>query len=369
MKNPGKLANDYIQKLPAYVAGKPAEVLERELGIKRSIKLASNESPLGASPKVIEALREHEFDIALYPDSDGYNLKQALAKHLGFDASNITLGNGSEEIIRFAIQCFVPQGKAILIPEYSFLMYNLVAKSLNVAVQTCPLESWHVDPERFVKSITKDTKLIFIANPGNPTGTYLKTNQLQQLLTNIPQDIIIVLDEAYYEYMLDEDYPQTLGLLDIYPNLMITRTFSKAYGLAGLRVGYSISHPEIADMFNRVRGAFNVNTLAQFAAIQALEAQEHIRRSIEVNQAGQRQLNEFFQQHEIDVISEAGNFVTIDLKSDALPIYEALLKQGVIVRPLKAYGLGQCLRISIGLGHQNESFMKAFEEIGVKSHV
>lgn len=357
------MANGYIKSLRPYVPGKPASWLEKHYGIKHAVKLSSNENPLGPSPKVMAMLHTFDGDLAQYPDGSSYELTQALAEKHQVLPEQITIGSGSEEIIRFVIQTFAKPGEQILVPEYSFIAYELCAKSMNVEVVKAPLTDWQVDSQAIIQAVNNKTKVIFIANPGNPTGTYINPEQLASVLNAVSERVIVVVDEAYFEYMTQADYPQTEQLLKHYPNLVIMRTFSKAYGLAGLRIGYSLSNSEVANLFNRIRFPFNTNTLAQKAAFIALTDKAHIEQGVQINEQGRQQYTEYFASKGIKVISKAANFVTIDLEAPAKPINEALLKHGIIVRDLYPYGLEQLLRITIGTQSQNQACIEAFEKV------
>lgn len=361
MVSPKQLANSYIADLAPYVPGKPGAWLEREYGIQKSIKLCSNENPLGPSPKVVETIQNFKGNLAHYPDGSAFDLVEAISKKVDVEASQITLGNGSEEIIRFAIQTFCGPDDEILVPEHSFIAYELCAKSLNIAVKKAPLNQWQVDTKALLASITGKTKVIFIANPGNPTGTYIDHKTVAEFMSQVPDHCMVVLDEAYAEYMTASDYPDSFQLLRDHANLIVTRTFSKAYGLAGLRIGYSISHDSVANLFNRIRFPFNTNSLAQAAAIVALKDQAHVEASCKVNEQGRALYTEFFAEQGIEVISKAANFVTIQLPFEVKPFCELLLRQGIIARDLYPYGLKQILRISIGTGEQNQACLAALE--------
>ncbi len=359
MSDPMSWANTHIQKLAPYVPGKPAQWLERELGIKQSIKLASNENPLGTSSKVKDLLINHSGDFSLYPDSSGFKLKELLGEKHACAFEQITLGNGSEEIIRLLIQAFSEPGDNIVFPEYSFIAYQLIAQSLNVETRKAPLKQWRADPDALLNQVTSKTKIIFLANPGNPIGTYMPKESLLCFLGLVRSNILVVLDEAYFEYMAQSDYPDSPSLLASYPNLIVTRTFSKIYALAGLRIGYSLSHPQVADCLNRIRSPFNCNVLAQQAAIAALADDHHREQSFHLNEQGRLQYEAFCETKGIENISKSGNFVTLDLQKDIRPINQRLLEKGIITRDLIPYGLPNFLRISIGLPEQNERCLLA----------
>lgn len=359
-----KLVNANIANLQPYIPGKPIEELQRELGLDKIIKLASNENPLGSSPLASQAVRACADELSIYPDGSCYNLKLALAKHLQIQAENLTIGNGSDTLFPLIAQCFVPAGQSILISEYSFISYSLTAKIAQANLIQAPTKDYGCDLQAMLDHIQADVRVIFIANPNNPTGTWLCERKLIEFLNELPQNIIVVLDEAYYEYacIQENTYPNSLELLQLYPNLIITRTFSKAYGLAGLRVGYAISHPEVADYLNRVRKPFNVSSAAQVAACAALEDQEFVKQSIEINKQGKQQWYPALEKLELNYLDSPGNFLTVDLQRDAKPVYQDLLQQGVIVRPLANYNMPQHLRISIGLPEENSIAIQALTQ-------
>lgn len=363
MVDPILWAKANVQSLVPYEPGKPIETLQRELGLTSCIKLASNENPLGPSQKVLDHIKHHDWRLALYPDGDGFVLKTAIAKHLGVEKHHVTLGDGSEEIFRFVIQAFVGQDQTVLIPEFSFSAYELISQGLGVKYKKAPLTQWHIDVEKLIAAVDDSTKVIFIANPNNPTGTYIGQEPLLHLLRSVREDILVVLDEAYYEYMTQADYPQTTSWLSEFPNLIITRTFSKVYGLAGLRIGYALSHPLVANIMNRIRAPFNTNQIGMQAAIWALEDQAHVKKVCDLNTHQWKILHDYFESQRIPMISTSANFITIELGSDALPIYQALLEKGIIVRPLRPYKLDNYLRISIGLESENQKFMEVFKTV------
>jgi histidinol-phosphate aminotransferase len=358
-----KLTSPGIRKLEPYQPGKPIEELEREYGIDNIIKLASNENPGGPSPHVVSLLNNELKRIHLYPDSSGYELKQALTQHWQVEPNRITLGNGSDNLLSLAVQAFVEPGCDVIISEYAFSTYAIITQAMRANPKIIPADNWAHDLDAMAKAITDKTKLVFIGNPNNPTGTWLSHQQLNQFLSNIPGNIIVVLDEAYYEYVDHADYPDALALQQNYPNLIITRTFSKIYGLAGMRVGYAITHPTVADILNRVRLPFNVSSLALKAATTALYDIDYVNCSRKLNQQGKAQLEQALQKMGLSYIPSAGNFITIDVTQPAIPVYQALLAKGIIVRPLLPYDMPHHLRITIGLPEQNERLIAALQQI------
>jgi histidinol-phosphate aminotransferase len=354
-----------VRELAPYVPGKPLAELEREYGVTDTLKLASNENPLGPSPAGAAAARAAAADLALYPDGAAFDLKAAIAAHHGVDPAMVTVGNGSNELLVLLAEAFLEPGTAAVYAQFSFAVYALAVQATGADAIVVPArpagsqQPWGHDAAALGAAVTPATRLVFVANPNNPTGTYLNDGELRALLDAIPRDVIVVVDEAYAEYVTAPDYPDTLPWLAAFPNLVIARTFSKIHGLAALRAGYAISHPDVADLLNRVRQPFNVNSVAQAAAIAALADAEHVARSRQVNARGLRQLTEGLQALGWSVPPSVGNFVLADTGRPALPVYEALLRRGIIVRPLGNYGLPNHLRITVGLPEQNARLLAA----------
>jgi len=358
-----------VRGLQPYVPGKPIEELERELGISASIKLASNENPLGAPASALAAIRDRLGDLALYPDGSGYALKNALAAHYGTDPQRITLGNGSNDNLALLAEAFLTPGTAAVYDQHSFVVYRLVVQATGAEARVAPsYPSGHSQPlghdlDAMHALIDDDTRLVFIANPNNPTGTWCNKEALYAFIKAVPAHTLVVVDEAYGEYVLRDDYPNTIDWIDEFPHLVVTRTFSKIYGLAGLRIGYSISQPAIAEVLNRVRQPFNVNSLAQHGAVAALKDNHFVTRARDMNEAGLHTLTEGLTSLGLDVIPSIGNFVLVDLGRPAAPIYDALLRSGIIVRPVANYGLPDHLRISVGLPEQNLRLLNELKRI------
>lgn len=361
--NPQSHARPGIRRLKPYQPGKPVEELERELGIEGSIKLASNENPLGASPRVADAVTRALAEVERYPDGGGVVLRRSIAAKLGVSDDTITLGNGSNDVLDLIARVFAGPGDEIVFSEHSFAVYPIATQAVGAdAVVTSAVEYGH-DLEAMADAVTAKTRIVFVANPNNPTGTWNAADDVKRLLQNVSAEVIVVIDEAYAEYVEDERYPDTLAWLKEFPNLVITRTFSKIYGLASLRIGYSVSSPAIADLINRVRHPFNVNSLAQAAALAALEDDEFVGASRRVNQQGMVQLEAGFRQLDLQWIPSVGNFITVDVGRDAGPVYDALLREGVIVRPVANYGLPNHLRVSIGRPEENERCLQALKNV------
>ena len=364
-----KLATAGVQQLTPYQPGKPVEELERELGISNSIKLASNENPLGPSRLALDAIKEVLPSVNYYPDGGGFALSEKLAQEHQLTAKNITLGNGSNDILELVTRAFLTPQHSAVFSEHSFAVYPIVVQAVgaraNVAKafsedhETMPLGH---DPVALLSQIDDDTRIVFIANPNNPTGTWLSPTVLEELFDNISQDVIIVLDLAYTEYMDEDIKAPVKQWLEKHPNLVVTQTFSKVYALAGLRIGYSMSNPEIADVLNRVRQPFNTNMLAQTAAIASLDDKQHVIKSVEMNNTGKIFLQDTFQEMDLNSLPTMGNFISVNVKQDGLALYQKLLQHGVIVRPVANYAMPEYLRITIGSQQQNERFVESLRQ-------
>jgi histidinol-phosphate aminotransferase len=359
------LAQPGVQKLSPYVPGKPVEELAREFGLapEAIVKLASNENPLGPSPAAIEAIREALAELTRYPDGNGFQLKQALAAKLNLSPAMITLGNGSNDILELVTRAFVGRDQEVIFSEHAFAVYPIVTLAVGARGVVVPAREWGHDLEAMAAAITPATRLIFVANPNNPTGTWIDRGALERFLAKVPEQVIVVLDEAYTEYVETDDMPNGVDYLASYPNLLVSRTFSKAYGLAALRVGYGLCNPAIADAMNRVRQPFNVNSLALAAAVATLADDDYLSRSRTVNRDGMTQLEQGFAALGLSWIPSRGNFIAVDLEREAAPVYQALLAEGVIVRPVANYGMPRHLRVSIGLPEENQRFLEALAKV------
>lgn len=358
-----ELANPGVRKLKPYQAGKPITELERELGISGIVKLASNENPLGLSDKVKAALRDELDDLARYPDANGYYLKTKLADRLRVQASQITLGNGSNDVLEILARTFVGAEHEVIFSQHAFVVYPLVTQAIGATPVAVPAVDYGHDLDAMAAAITERTRMVFIANPNNPTGTFLTAEDLHAFVAKVPEHVIVVLDEAYNEYVPEKLRADSVGWLAEFPNLVVSRTFSKAYGLAGLRAGYAVSSEEIADLLNRIRQPFNMNSLSLAAATAVLDDQDYLQQSVAVNDAGMDQLIAFCEQQKLNYIPSRGNFLTIEFGPKSGEIYEQLLHKGVIVRPVAGYELPNHLRVSIGLPHENDAFIKAMKEL------
>lgn len=358
-----QLATASVQGLTPYVPGKPVEELQRELGISNIVKLASNENPLGPSESVLSALESVKPELTRYPDGNGFHLKAALASHLSVSSHQITLGNGSNDVLDLIARAYLAPGNEAIFSQYAFAVYPISTQAVGAKAVVTPAKDYGHDLDAMANAVTDKTKVIFIANPNNPTGTSFGKEQWQAFIAKIPQQVIVVLDEAYIEYVEGDEGLNGLDYLNQYPNLIVTRTFSKAYGLAALRVGYSISHPDVANVLNRVRQPFNVNSFALAGAVAALNDTDYLQRSREINQQGMNQLVNGFKALGLDYIPSAGNFITVHFDQSGSELFEKLLQQGVIVRPVGNYGMPNSLRVSIGLEAENQRFLDALTSV------
>ena len=348
-----------IRSLSPYVPGKPIDELQRELGLARVIKLASNENPLGPSPKALAALSGSQNTLHRYPDGGAYQLRQALAERWKVAGEQLILGNGSDEILGLLARTFLTPGDEAVMADHTFVIYKLEVTAVHAQPVIVPLVNWTHDLDAMAKAITPRTRLLFVCNPNNPTGTMVSADAVKRFMTQVPEDIIVVFDEAYYEYVQDPAYPDTLAYVRQGRNAIVLRTFSKIYGLAGLRIGYGISTPEIIDLLNRVRPPFNANSLAQQAALAALGDDEHVAKSRLVNAAGMEQVGAGLRSLGLIPIPSEANFVYFDCKRDGRQVFDALLREGVIVRHLN----GTMLRVTIGQPEENTAFLQALQKV------
>lgn len=359
---------DYVRAIAPYQGGKPIAEVAREFGLDQAniTKLASNENPLGMPESARQAMLDAVAELGRYPDANGFDLKAAITAKYNVPQEWITLGNGSNDILELAAHAFVQPGQAIMYAQYSFLVYALAAQAVGARAIAVPAKDFGHDLDAMAKAITPDTRLIFIANPNNPTGTFLPAAAIEAFLKVVPPQVVVVLDEAYNEYLTPELQYESTEWVRTYPNLLVSRTMSKAYGLAGLRIGFGIAQPAVTDLLNRIRQPFNVNSLAQAAAIAALGDTAFLQKSAALNAAGYLQLTEFFDAAGLQYVPSFGNFVLVKVGNDdhaAARVNLALLKQGVIVRPVANYGLPQWLRISIGLPQENAIFIDALRAV------
>ncbi len=358
-----------ISGLHPYVPGKPVSELERELGICDSVKLASNENPLGASPKAKVAAAALLDELARYPDGGGFELRTALAEFHGTGVETVTLGNGSNDVLDLIARVFLAPGSEAIFSEHAFAVYPICTQAVGATSRVAPAHDGSIGPrfghnlKAMRQLVSEKTRVVFIANPNNPTGTWLAKNELLEFIDSLPSNIIVVVDEAYTEYVEELAYPDATQWLKQYPNLIVTRTFSKAYGLAALRVGYGLSHPDVTELLNRVRQPFNVNALALAGAHAALNDHEHIKQSVAVNRVGMNQLIAGFERLGLDYIPSVGNFICVDVGRSAAEVDSQLLHKGCITRPIGGYGLPHYLRITVGLKDENQRFLQALESV------
>ena len=357
------LAPDYIRAIMAYQPGKPISELAREMGIPEEsiVKLASNENPLGMSARARDAAIAAIGEVSRYPDGGAFALKKALCARFGVAPAQLVIGNGSNDILELASQAFLAPGLSAVYSRHAFAVYPLATNARGARGIEVAAKNFGHDLDAMAAAIEPQTRVVFIANPNNPTGTFVPGAELEAFLAKVPRHVLVVLDEAYTEYLAPEQRYDSIAWLARFPNLLVSRTFSKAYGLAGLRVGYGIAHPEVADLMNRVRQPFNVSSVALAAAEAALGDDEFLARSAELNRRGMTQLVAAFRELGLEWIPSAGNFVTFKV-GDAIGVNQALLRQGVIVRPIAAYGMPHWLRVSIGLPEENARFIEALRQ-------
>lgn len=362
----------HIQAIAPYVGGRPISEVAREYGLDESkiVKLASNENPLGMPQSAQAAMLKVASDLGRYPDSNGFELKNVLSARLGVPTDWITLGNGSNDILELAARAVAQAGDEVIFSKHAFAVYPLATQAVGAkAIEVAPTKAYGHDLSAMlaaVKASGDKAKLVFVANPNNPTGSYLTATELENFLTALPSNVVAVLDEAYNEYLTPEQQYDAIAWVKRFPNMIVSRSFSKAYGLAGLRIGYGVAQPALTDLLNRIRQPFNVNSLAQAAAIAAFQDIEFLKQGFEVNRAGFIQLTQAFDELGLTYLPSAGNFVLVKVGEDndaGARINLELLKRGVIVRPVGNYGLPQWLRISIGLPEENAAFISALREI------
>ena len=362
-----KFGPEYVRAIAPYQAGKPIAEVAREFGLDEAsiVKLASNENPFGVPESSKAAMAKAAADLGRYPDANGFDLKAALAARYDVPADWITLGNGSNDILEIAAHAFVQKGESVVFAQYSFAVYALATQGVGGRAIVVPAVNYGHDLPAMAAAIEPDTRLLYVANPNNPTGTFIGADEIEAFLKQVPDNVVVVLDEAYNEYLAPEYQFESADWVRKYPNLIVSRTFSKAYGLAGLRVGFAIAQPEVTDLMNRIRQPFNVNSLAQAAAIAALNDKEFLEKGARNNAEGYKQMTAAFDELKLEYVPSFGNFVLVRVGDDdgaGARVNVALLKQGVIVRPVGAYGLPQWLRISIGLPQENAAFIAALKK-------
>ncbi len=360
--NPVGRVPEHIHKLVPYVPGKPIEEVEREYGIANSAKLASNENPLGPSPKAIRAIRDRLDQLHLYPDGDCFYLKSALATKLAVSPEQLIFGNGSNELIELAVRTFLHPGDEAVMAHQAFVVYQLVVQAAGGIGKQVPLRNFTHDLSAMAQAVGPKTRVVFLANPNNPTGTIYRRDEWEDFLQRISPEILIIVDEAYFEYVGDADYADSLKYHDRGKTLLTLRTFSKLYGLAGLRIGYGVAPKEVASLLQRVRQPFNVNAAAQWAALAALEDHEHVKRTLDVNGQGMTYLTQEIARLGLEQVPSSANFILIRV-GNSNDVFQQLLTQGVIVRPMTVYDLPEHVRVTVGTMEENRRFIDALKKV------
>lgn len=352
-----------ILAVKPYVPGKPIEEVKRELGLRDVIKLASNENPYGPSPRVLKAIAGASKELNRYPDGDCHYLRKALAAKLKVSGKQLIFGNGSDELIVLAVRAFAGEGDEVVIAKPSFLIYSIASSISGAKVKEIPLKSFHYDLDAMKKAVTGKTKIIFLGNPDNPSGMYFTEKEMRGFLRGLRRDILVFIDEAYYEYVNAQDYVDSLKLLKSHKNIIVTRTFSKMYGLAGLRIGYGIANAQLIDLLNRIREPFNVNSLAQVAAMAVLKDRAYYRGLAKKVNAQRQYLYEGFRKINLDFVTSCTNFILVKTNDKAARVSKKLMKKGIIVRDMNVWGLSNFIRITIGTAQENKRLMKTLKEI------
>jgi histidinol-phosphate aminotransferase len=353
---------EYIRSLVPYEPGKPIEEVEREYGIANSVKLASNENPLGPSPKAVAAIRAKLDQLHLYPDGDCFYLKEGLAKKLGVAPETLIFGNGSNEIIELAARTFMRAGDEAVMAEQAFVVYQLIVQAVGGKSKQVPLRDYTHDLDAIAAAISPQTRLVFLANPNNPTGTIFRREVWEKFLAKVSRDVLLIVDEAYFEYVQDAGYPDSLKYHQEGRAILTLRTFSKLYGLAGLRIGYGVAPKELIAMMQRVRQPFNVNAPAQWAALAALDDTEHVQRSLAVNRQGLEYLRAEFEKLGLEYVPSQGNFILVRV-GKGQEVFKQLLGQGVIVRPMGGYKFPEHVRVTVGTMEENQKFIAALQKV------
>ena len=352
-----------IRSLSPYVPGKPIEELQRELALPRIIKLASNENPLGSSPKALAALREGISALHRYPDGGAFRLREALADRWKVTLDQVILGNGSDEILGLLTRTFLTPGDEAVMADQTFIIYKMEVTAAHGKPIVVPLKQWRHDLRAMAAAVTDRTRLLFLCNPNNPTGTIVSADEVELLLSRVPAHVVVVFDEAYFEYVRSQQFPDSMAYLKQGRNVIVLRTFSKIYGLAGLRIGYGVTTAEIADFLNRVRPPFNANSLAQRAALAALGDEEHVARSRAMNEAGMEQMVKGLSALGFAPIPSEANFIYVDVGRDGRVVFEAMLREGIIIRHIE----GPMVRVTVGLEEENREFLAALKRV-IQSH-
>ncbi|HOW35877.1 MAG TPA: histidinol-phosphate transaminase [Candidatus Omnitrophota bacterium] len=357
------IARKHILQIKPYIPGKPIEEVEREMGLKSVIKLASNENPYGPSPKVLKAMVQAAKTVNRYPDGSCYYLRQELARRLKVSENQLIFGNGSDELIVLATRAFSDYGDEVIIARPSFLIYEIASKVSGATIKFVPLKDFRYDIEGIKNAITPKTKIIFIGNPDNPSGSYITKAQAEDLLKSIRQKILVFFDEAYFEFVDKDDYPDTIKLMKTYKNVITTRTFSKMYGLAGLRVGYGIGDAQVISLLERVREPFNINSVAQAAALACLKDKAYYEKLLRTIKAQRKYVYANLKKMGLSFVESVTNFILIDVRQNSFNVSQALLKKGVIVRDMGFWGLDTYIRVTVGKPQENQRFIRALKEI------
>ena len=358
------LSPEYIHSIAPYLPGKPISELAREIGLDESsiIKLASNENPLGTSPLALEAMEKALNEVMRYPDGNGFELKKALSEKYVVNSDQIILGNGSNDVLELAARVFLKPGTSAVFSQHAFAVYPLVTQATGATGIVVPAKNYDHDIDAMLEAITPDTRIVFIANPNNPTGTFLPAPDVLRFLEHIPRDVLVILDEAYNEYLPDTSRVDTIKWLDNFPNLLITRTFSKIYGMAGIRIGFGLAHAQLSGLMNRIRQPFNVNSIGLAGALAAINDTEFVKRSYALNQAGMLQITTGLRQLGLTYIPSYGNFLSFKVENGkTAAVYQYLLQRGIIVRPIGIYEMPEFLRVTVGLASENNKFLQLLE--------
>jgi len=357
------IAKKRIFDVEPYRPGKPIDEVKRELKLKKVTKLASNENPYGPSPKVLKAMFQEAKSVNRYPDGGCFYLRQALAKYLSVDADSLIFGNGSDEIIVMAIRAFISEGDEVVIAKPSFLIYDIAARLEGAVIKEVPLKEFRYDLKGMAAVVTPKTKIIFVGNPDNPAGTFVTEKELVSFLKSVRSDILVFIDEAYFEFVSDKSYPDSIKLMKTYTNVVVTRTFSKMYGLAGLRIGYGMATPEIIGILNRLREPFNINSIAQAAAVACLQDKAYYGRIGREVVSERNKLYRALKKMGLSYSETSTNFILVDVKKDSTAVAGQLLKKGMIVRDMAFWGLKNYLRVSIGTPSENSEFIRTLEVV------
>ena len=359
-----KNVNQATLGIQPYQPGKPIEELARERGITNAIKLASNENPRGPSKRVLHAISHAGRELPRYPDGTAYRLKAVLSKRLGIEPGQITVGNGSNDVLELAGRVALSPNDKGIVDEHCFVVYPLTIQSSNAVLVSVPSIDWGHDLDGMAAAVDEHTRIVYLANPNNPTGTLFRETAFRRFMATVPKSVWVVLDEAYFEYAVDQDgYPDGVSLVREYENLIVTRTFSKAHGLAALRVGYSVSSVEFAELMNRIRQPFNANSVALAAAETSLESDDYVRESVRMNSEGMEFIQSGLTRLGLEYIPSAGNFLSFKVGKASGQVYEAMLNRGVVVRPIANYGMPEHLRVTIGTPSENDRFLTTLEAV------